>query len=400
MLKFTSWMVGVTLALVSPIFAEPSSKTINIGVMNDQSGPYADCCGRGSVLAAQMAADEFGNSVAGMPIKIISADHQNKADNAAGIARRWIDVDGVDVIVDGGASSAALAIQQVTRGKGKLFLGTSPATSDLTGKFCSPLSFQFTYDTYALANAIAKGLVENGQKKWFFITSDYAFGHALERDTAKFVADAGGTVVGSVKHPLNTSDFSSFLLQAQSSNASVLGLANAGADTVNALKHAKEFGIAESGKQIAALLVFISDVHALGLANAQGLVVATSFYWDRTPETRKWAEDFAKKNGGHMPTMVQAATYSAVRHYLKATAANNEKGTEAVANKMRELPLDDMYNKHVKLRFDGRVIHDIMIAEMKKPSESKYPYDYYKIIRTIPGEQAFRAPSPECPLVK
>jgi branched-chain amino acid transport system substrate-binding protein len=288
----------------------------------------------------------------------------------------------------------------VTRDK-TVFLVTGPASSDFTGKFCSPTSFHFVYDTYALANGTGKALVEQGGDTWFFLTADYAFGHALERDTTQFVRAGGGKVLGGVKHPLNTSDFSSFLVQAQSSKAKIVGLANAGTDTINAIKQAAEFGIVKGGQRLAGLLVFISDVHALGLQTAQGLVVTNSFYWDQNEQTRAWTEKFLAQSDGKVPTMIHAGVYSSVKHYLKAIQAAGSDDSKTVAMKMRQTPVDDMYNKGVKIREDGRVLHDMYLVEVKKPEESKGKFDYYKVLATIPGEKAFRPLSEsECPLVK
>jgi branched-chain amino acid transport system substrate-binding protein len=387
-------------ALSGAADAQISGDVVKIGILNDQGGPYADVGGRGSVAAARIAAAELGDKVNGKTIEIISADHQNKPDVAGAIARRWIENEGVDVIVDGAASSAGLAINEVTRDK-TVFLVTGPASSDFTGKFCSPTSFHFVYDTYALANGTGKALVEQGGDTWFFLTADYAFGHALERDTTQFVRAGGGKVLGGVKHPLNTSDFSSFLVQAQSSKAKIVGLANAGTDTINAIKQAAEFGIVKGGQRLAGLLVFISDVHALGLQTAQGLVVTNSFYWDQNEQTRAWTEKFLAQSDGKVPTMIHAGVYSSVKHYLKAIQAAGSDDSKTVAMKMRQTPVDDMYNKGVKIREDGRVLHDMYLVEVKKPEESKGKFDYYKVLATIPGEKAFRPLSEsECPLVK
>jgi branched-chain amino acid transport system substrate-binding protein len=380
--------------------AQISNDVVKIGVLTDMSSLYSDLAGQGSVIAAQMAVKDFGGKVAGKPIEVISADHLNKPDVGSNIARQWIDQDHVDAIVDVPTSSVALAVQEVTKEKGKIFLISGAASSDLTGKACSPTSVHWTYDTYALAHGTGGALVKQGGDTWFFITADYAFGQALERDTAAVVTQNGGKVLGSVRAPLNTADFSSFLLQAQSSKAKVIGLANAGGDTVNSIKQAAEFGITAGGQKLAGLLVFISDVNSLGLQTAQGLVLTESFYWDQSDDTRAWSKRFvaeAKK----VPTMVQAGVYGAVTHYLKAIEAAKTDEAKAVMAKMRETPINDFMTKNGKLREDGRVVRDMYLFEVKAPSESKYPFDYYKQLAVVPAEQAFRPLSEsECPLVK
>ncbi|MBV1797051.1 ABC transporter substrate-binding protein [Siccirubricoccus sp. G192] len=381
--------------------AQVSDDVVRIGVLNDQSSLYADIGGQGSVVAARLAAEEFGNRILGRPIEIIFADNQNRADIAAGTARRWIDNERVDVLADGSASSSALAMQEVSREKRRIFLASGPASSDITGKFCSPFGFHFTYDTYALANGTGKALTQQGGDTWFFITADYAFGHALERDTAGFVREAGGRVLGAVRHPLNTADFSSFLLQAQASRAKVVGLANAGTDFDNALKQAAEFGLVRGGQRMAGLLVFITNIHALGLPVTQGLVATTSFYWDRDERTREWHRRFAAAHQGRAATMVQAGTYSGVRHYLRAVEAAGTDDAETVAAMMRRMPVQDMNNDNVQIRADGRVLHDMLLVQAKKPEESRGPWDYYTILARIPGAEAFRPLNQsECPLVR
>jgi branched-chain amino acid transport system substrate-binding protein len=382
--------------------AQVSGDVVKIGVLNDQSGIYADIAGKGSAIAAQMAVDDFGGKVLDKPIQVISADHQNKPDIGSNIANQWIDQDGVDMITDVPTSSVALAIQEITKNKNRVHINSGAASSDLTGKACSPTGIHWTYDTYALANGTGATLVKEGGDSWYFITADYAFGHALERDTGEAVKKAGGKVVGAVRHPFpGATDFSSFLLQAQGSGAKVVGIANAGLDTVNTIKQAGEFGIVAGGQRLAGLLVFISDVHSLGLKTAQGLVVTTGFYWDRDDDSRAWAKKFAEKNGGKMPTMVQAGVYSGTMHYLKAIKEAGTDEAKAVAAKMREMPVNDFFAKNGKIRADGRMVHDMYLAQVKKPEESKAAYDYYKILRTIPAEEAFR---PEkdggCALVK
>jgi branched-chain amino acid transport system substrate-binding protein len=374
---------------------------IKIGVMNDMSGLYADISGPGAVVAARMAVEDFGAAQKGWKVEVIGADHQNKADVGSGIARRWFDVEQVDVIVDVPTSSVALAVNDIVREKNKVFLISGAASSDLTGPKCSPNSVQWTYDTWAQANGTGKAVVQTGGTTWFFLTADYAFGQALQRDTTAVVEKSGGKVLGSARHPLNTSDFSSFLLQAQASKAKVVGLANAGGDTINAIKQAAEFGIVQGGQNLAGLLVFINDVHALGLPTAQGLILTEAFYWDRDEATRAFAKRFAPQYKGNMPSMVQAGVYAAVLHYLKAVEAlKSDADGKAVVAKMKEMPTDDpLFGKGV-IRADGRKIHDMFLFEVKKPAESKYPWDYYKLRATIPAAEAFR-PLNEggCPLV-
>ena len=380
--------------------AQISNDVVKIGVLTDMSSLYSDLAGPGSVIAAKMAVADFGGKVAGKPIEVISADHLNKPDVGSNIARQWIDQDHVDAIVDVPTSSVALAVQEVTKEKGKIFLISGAASSDLTGKACSPTSVHWTYDTYALAHGTGGALVKQGGDTWFFITADYAFGQALERDTSQVVTQAGGKVLGGVRVPLNSPDFSSFLLQAQTSKAKIIGLANAGGDTVNSIKQAAEFGIVSGGQRLAGLLVFISDVNSLGLQTAQGLVLTSAFYWDQNDETRAWSKRFmaeAKK----VPTMVQAGVYGEVTHYLKAIEAAKTDEPKAVMAKMRELPINDFMTKNGKLREDGRVMRDMYLFQVKAPSESKYQYDYYKQLAVIPAEQAYRPLSEsECPLVK
>ncbi len=382
--------------------AEMSGGVVKIGVLNDMSGLYADLSGQGSVVAAQMALEEFGGSVNGTKVEIISADHQNKADIGSNIARQWFDVDGVDVIVDVPTSSVALAVSDITREKNRVFLVSGAAASDLTGPKCSPNTIHWTYDTWALANGTGKAVVQTGGDSWFFLTADYAFGHALERDTTAVVEANGGKVVGSVRHPLQSADFSSFLLQAQSSGAKVIGLANAGGDTTNSIKQAAEFGIVQGGQSLAGLLVFITDVHALGLQTAQGLTLTESFYWDANDETRNFAAEFAKRDRGIHPTMIHAGVYSAVLHYLKALKELGSDGDgAAVIAKMKEMPTEDRLFGKGEVRADGRKIHPMYLFEVKKPEESKGPWDYYKLRATIPADQAFRPlDQGGCPLLK
>ena len=392
-----------TVALVtSQASAEMTDGKIKIGVLNDQSSLYADLSGQGSVLAARMAIEDFGGSVDGTPIEAVFADHQNKPDVGSNIARQWYDVDQVDVIVDVPNSAVALAVNDITREKNKVFLNSGAGTSALTGEKCSPNTVHWTYDTWALANGTGKAVVQTGGDSWFFLTADYAFGHALEKDTSEAVKANGGTVVGAVRHPLNTADFSSFLLQAQSSGAKVIGLANAGADTTNSIKQASEFGIVQGGQHLAALLLFLTDVHSLGLPVAQGLVFTEAFYWDQNDKTREFSKKFADQNGGTPPTMVQAGVYAATLHYLKALAALGSDGDgAAVVAKMKELPTDDALFGQGTIRADGRKIHDMYLFQVKTPEESKGQWDYYNLRATIPAAEAFRPlDQGGCPLVK
>ena len=402
-LKLSSLVAAMALAFAGGTAqAQISGNVVKIGVMNDMSGVYADIGGPGSVVAAKMAVEDFQKtSKAGLKVEIVSADHQNKPDVGSTIARQWYDTDGVDAIADVPTSSVALAVSQVTRDKGKAFLATGPATADLTGKACSPNTVHWLYDTWMLANGTGSAIVKTGGDTWFFLTADYAFGHALERDTEAVVLKAGGKVLGKVRHPLATQDFSSFLLQAQASKAKVIGLANAGGDTINSIKQAAEFGIVKGGQSLAGLLMFITDVHGLGLQTAQGLILTETFYWDLNDQTRAWSKRFAAANGGKYPSMDHAGVYGVVLHYLKAVeAAKTDDGTKVVA-KMKELPTDDPLFGKGTIRQDGRKIHPAYLFEVKKPSESKGPYDYYKLRATIPADQAVR-PLAEggCPLVK
>jgi len=381
--------------------AQVSDGVIKIGVLNDQSSLYADLAGQGSVIAARMAVEDFGAAKKGMKVEIVSADHQNKPDVGSAIARQWYDVDKVDVIFDVPNSGVALAVNQITRDKGKALIVSGAATADLSGKACSPNTVHWTYDTWMLANGTGNAIVKTGGDTWFFLTADYAFGHALERDTEAVVLKTGGKVLGKVRHPLNTQDFSSFLLQAQSSKAKIIGLANAGGDTTNAIKQAAEFGIVKGGQNLAGLLVFLTDVHGLGLNNAQGLILTESFYWDYNDQTRAFAKRFAAADRGIHPTMVHAGVYAGVLHYLKAVEALKSDDGTKVIQKMKEIPTDDPLFGKGRIRQDGRKIHPAYLLEVKKPSESKYPWDYYKIRATIPADQAFR-PEKEggCSLVK
>src|SRR6516164_9528438 len=392
--------LAAILALPMAVSAEISGDVVKIGVLNDMSGLYADLGGQGSVEAARMAIADFGGTVNGKKIELISADHQNKPDIGSAIATQWLGNDGVDAIVDVPTSSVALAVQEVVRNKNKVFLISGAAASDLTGKACSPTSVHWTYDTVALANGTGAAVVKAGGDTWFFITADYAFGHALERDTARVVEANGGKVLGKVRAPLNTADFSSFLLQAQSSKAKIIGLANAGGDTINSIKQAGEFGVVEGGQKLAGLLVFISDIHSLGLQAAHGLQLTSAFYWDQNDETRAWSKRFSDKMKRE-PSMVQAGVYGAITHYLAAVKATNSDDGSTVVKQMKATPVNDFMTKNGKIREDGTLVRDMYLFEVKKPSESKGAWDYYKQIAVIPGEDAFKLPGAnECPLVK
>ncbi|AWB24963.1 ABC transporter permease [Methylobacterium currus] len=390
----------VALALAGPARAAMSDGVVRIGVLTDMGGPYSDNVGAGAVLAARMAVEDFGGTVAGVPVEVVSADHQNKTDIGSAIARRWYDVDKVDAITEVVSSAVALSVQQISRDKDRIFLATGPGTPDLTGKACSPVGLHWAYDNYALGNVVAGAVVRRGLKKWFFLTADYSFGHALESQAARVVKANGGTVIGSARHPLGSSDFSSFLLQAQASGADVIGLANAGTDMINAQKQAAEFGLTSGRQSLAALLVNLPDIRALGLDSAKGLLLADSFYWDMTDATRAWSKRFMARFDGRAPGSLQAGVYGAVTHYLKAIQAAGTDDAKAVMAKMREIPIDDFYTKNAHLRADGRVVRDMYLFQVKTPAESKYPWDYYTLLETVPGEQAFR-PLAEggCPLV-
>ena len=382
---------------------EKLDKVVKVGALGDQSGLYQDIGGPGSVVAAQMAVEDSGLLAKGWKIDVISADHQNKPDVAVNIGKQWIDVEKVDVFVDLAASNVGLAIANLAKEKNVVNLNSGSGSSDLTGSQCTPNTVHWAYDTYMLANGTGKALVKAGGDSWFFITADYAFGQALERDTTAAVTSSGGKVLGDVKHPLNTADFSSFLLQAQSSKAKVIGLANAGGDTTNALKQAAEFGITAGGQKLAGMLLFITDINSLGLNVAQGLSFTESFYWDMNDGTRAFTKRFNERFKKNPPTMVQAGVYSSLIHYFKALEAlggNPHDGAKVVA-KMKELPTDDPLFGKGSVRADGRKIHPAYLFEVKKPSESKYPWDYYKLIATIPADEAFiPLEKSACPLVK
>src|SRR6266540_2709290 len=381
--------------------AQISDGVVKIGVLNDMSSVYSDITGPGSVAAARMAVEDFGAAKKGMKVEILSADHLNKPDVGSNIARQWYDVDKVDLIIDVPTSSIALAISQITREKGKAFIVSGAATSDLTGKACSPNTIHWTYDTWALANGTGSAIVKSGGNTWFFLTADYAFGLALERDTEAVVVKNGGKVLGRVRHPFPGQDFSSFLLQAQASKAKIIGLANAGGDTINSIKQAAEFGIVKGGQNLAGLLVFLTDIHSLGLPTAQGLIFTETFYWDQNDQSRAFAKRFAERDKGIHPTMVHAGVYSAVLHYLKAVEALKSDDGNKVIAKMKEMPTDDPLFGKGTIRVDGRKIHPAYLVEAKKPAESKGEWDLYKIRATIPAEQAFRPLADgDCPLVK
>jgi branched-chain amino acid transport system substrate-binding protein len=376
-----------------------SAQGVKIGILNDQSGVYADYGGKYSVEAARMAIEDFGGEVLGHKIEMVTADHQNKPDLAVSIARRWYDTENVDMITELTTSSVALAVQELSKEKKKIDIVVGAATSRLTGDACTPYGFHWAFDTHALAVGTGGALVKAGGDSWFFLTADYAFGYSLEKDTTDIVTANGGKVLGSVRVPLNSSDFSSFLLQAQSSKAKIIGLANAGLDTTNSIKQAAEFGIVKSGQKLAGLLVTLAEVNGLGLEAAQGLVLTEGFYWDRDDKSRAFGERFFKRTG-RMPSMIHAGTYSATLQYLKAVKAAGTKDSDAVAKKLKEMPVDDAFAKG-KVLENGRMVHDLYLFEVKKPSESKKPWDYYKELAVVPGDKAFlSAKDSGCPLTK
>jgi branched-chain amino acid transport system substrate-binding protein len=381
-------------------FAEQAGQPLKIGILSDFSSVYSDIGGMGNVEASKMAIEEFGGSMFGAPIELLTADPQNKPDTAASIVRKWYENEGVDVIIDMPTSATALAGMELSKQFEKIMIVTDAASSDITGKSCSPYTAHWTYDTYANAHTVGGAIVKNGGDSWFFITADYVFGHSIERDTGEVVKAAGGKVLGSVRHPLNTADFSSYLLQAQSSKAKIIGLANGGGDTINAIKQAGEFGIVAGGQNLAAIVMFISDVHSLGLKLAHGLIITEAYYWDLNDRTREFGKRFFERMK-RMPTMNQAATYSATLHYLKAVQAAGTRETKPVMAKMRATPVRDAFTDNGALREDGRMVHSMFLFEVKKPEESKAPWDYYKVLAEVPPDQAFR-PLNEggCPLVK
>jgi len=397
------WLAGACcggLLAAADAQAQISDGVVKLGITNDQNGIYSAAGGHGVVIAAQMAVEDFGGSVLGKPIVIVVADNQNKPDVGSSIVRQWIDSEQVDVIVDGGNSAVGMAVQEVMRAKNKIFLISGSGTNALSNKACSPVGFQWSWDTYGLAAGTANALVKQNLDSWFFITADYTFGHILEAQASEVVTAHGGKVLGSVRHPFNTADFSSYLLQAQNSGAKVVALANAGGDAVNSIKQAHEFALTKGDRHLAALLLNITDVHALGLDTAQGLIITTSFYWDRTEESRKFGRRFMER-AKNAPTFLQAGAYSAVLHYLKAVAAAGTDETSAVAAQMRKTKIDDPMTENGYIREDGRVMRDFYVVQVKTRAESKGPWDYYKIIGTVPAEQAALPLSrSECPLVK
>ena len=402
--RISAVLLGTALAFSASSAALAQDKTIKIGVLTDNSGLYSDLGGAGSTLAAQMAVEDSGLAAKGWKIDVISADHQNKPDIAVNTARQWIDVDKVDIFMDVLNSGVALAVNNLVKEKNAIMINTGAASSDLTNTQCSPNTIHWVYDTYMLANSTGQALVKAGGDSWYFLTADYAFGHALERDTTAVVVKAGGKVIGGVKHPLNTADFSSFLLQAQASKAKIVGMANAGGDTTNTIKQASEFGIVAGGQKLAGLLLFITDVHSLGLKVAQGLSFTETFYWDLNDGTRAFSKRFSERTKSKaMPSMVQAGVYSGLIHYFKALEAmggNSHDGIKIV-EKMKSMPTDDPLFGKGTIRVDGRKIHPAYLFEVKKPAESKGPWDYYKLIGTTPGDQAFRPLSESaCALVK
>lgn len=390
------------LMLCAAAQAQISDGVVKIGVLTDMAGPYSGMGGAGSVVATKMAVDDcLKAECKGMKIEVTSADHQNKADIAATKAREWLDRDHVDALVDLTNSAGALAVQKLIKEKGGIAMYSGPATTRLTDEDCAANGFHWMFDTYSSASGAAAALTKNGDKSWYFVTVDYAFGHSLEKDASEMVKANGGRVVGSVRHPLNASDFSSFMLQAQNSKAQVIGLANGAQDTVNAIKTAREFGIDRQGQKVAALLMFLTDVHSLGLKQAQGLMFSEGFYWDMDDKTRAFSSRFEKLHKGFKPTMVQAGVYSSTRHYLKSVAAAKTDDWRVVAQKMRELPIDDPVMRNASIRPDGRVVHDMYLFEVKQPSESKASWDYYKTVSTIPAQIAFKPlEQSTCPLVK
>ena len=401
--KLINALVAATLGVSGVAYAQQgklSDNVVKIGVLTDMSGLYADIGGPGAVIAAKMAVEDFGGKMFGMPIEVTSADHQNKADIAKSRTTEWFDKDKVDMTIENLNSGVALAVWGVGKDKNKITISTGAASSRLTNEDCSPATgIHYVYDTWALANGTGKAVVKQGGDTWFFLTADYAFGHSLEKDTGDFVKSAGGKVLGAVRHPLNTTDFSSFMLQAQNSKAKVIGLANAGGDTINSIKAANEFGVTPK-QSLAGLLVFITDIHSLGLKATQGMYVTTGWYWDLNDETRAFAKRFFERHK-KMPSMSQAGVYSGTMHYLNAVKAAGTDDTAAVMKKMKETPINDMFAKDGHIREDGRMVHDMYLAQVKKPEESKYPWDYYHIRQTIPASQAFKPLSEStCPALK
>ncbi|HEX8664608.1 MAG TPA: ABC transporter substrate-binding protein [Beijerinckiaceae bacterium] len=384
----------------APAPAQISDDVVRIGLVLDMASLYSDITGTGSVTAARMAVEDFGGKVLGRPVEVVFADHQNKPDIAANAAREWFDRGQVDAILDVAASATALAVIEVAKEKNKIVVLNGPGAVRITNEACTPVSVHYTYDTYSLASTTGKATVKRGGDSWFFVTADYAFGHELERDTAEVVRANGGQVVGSVRAPLNTADFSSFLIQAQASKAKVVGLANAGTDTTNAIKQAAEFGLTKAGQSLAGLLVYVNDVKSLGLQTAQGMLLTEAFYWDLNDETRAWSKRFFDKTG-KMPNMSQAGLYSATTHYLKAVQAAGTDETGAVMKAMKAAPINDFFAKDGRIREDGRMVHEMHLFEVKKPSESQGPWDLYRLVATVPGVEAFQPlEKSRCPLVR
>jgi branched-chain amino acid transport system substrate-binding protein len=397
--RLVAALAATTLATTSPALAQISDDAVKIGVLTDMNGPASTPTGQGSVTAAQMAVDDFGGTVLGKPISVIIGDHQLKPDIGGAIARRWYDTEQVDLIVDVPVSAVGLAVQNIANEKKKLFITQSTGTADFHGKYCSPYAIQWVFDTHALAVGTAQAVLKRGGNSWFFITDDYAFGHSLERDASSVITANGGKVLGSVRPPLATPDLSSFVLQAQASKAKIIGIAAGPPNNMNEIKTASEFGVFKGGQQMAALLALITDIHSLGLPAAQGLLLTTSFYWDMDEKTREWSKRyFAKMN--RMPTMWQAGVYSAVTHYLNAIKDTGTDEPLKVTARMREKPVEDFFARNGKLRADNLMVHDLMLVEVKTPDESKYPWDYYKILTKISGDDAFGPPDPACGMVK
>jgi branched-chain amino acid transport system substrate-binding protein len=392
-------LTALALGSSSNVQAQISDNKVRIGVLNDMSGPYKDLAGPGSVLAAQMAAEDFGGKVAGATIEIVSADHQNKPDIGSGIVRKWFDEDKIDAIADVPTSSVAMAVQDLSRAKEKIFLISGAASAALTGKACSPFSIQTADDTTALSAGTTKAVVKNGADTWFFLTADYVFGHTIQKESTRIIEGNGGKVLGSVTHPQNVSDFSSYLLTAQASGAKAIGLANAGNDTTTAIKQAVEFGLTERGQRLVGLILFISEIHAMGLQSAHGLLLTEGFYWDMNDASREWSKRFFARFG-KMPTREHAMAYATILHYLRAVEAAKTDESKAVMARMKSTPMK-FFGEEGQIREDGRFIHDLRLYEVKSPSESKYPWDYYKQVAVIPGDQAFGSlEESECPLVK
>ncbi len=397
--------IGLTVAAMlmacGAAQAQVSDNAVKIGVLTDHSGGFAYLVGKHSVEAAQMAVDDFGGKVLGKPISVVTADHQNKADIASAISRKWFETEGVDTITDVAGSAVALATQEIARSRGKVLLISGAATTELTGKACSETTSQWSYDTYSFAKGTASQVTKQGGDSWYFLTSDYAFGHSLQRDASRFVEASGGKVLGSVRFPFGSPDFSSFLLQAQASKAKVIGLAMSGADLLSAIKQAREFGIVQSGQSLASLVIYINDIEGVGLNVAQGLTLTTSFYWDANDETLAWAKRFMERSGGFIPNLITAGTYASVLHYLKAVEAAGTDEGKAVAAKMKELPVNDFYNKNVQIRADGRVMHKTFLMKVKSPDQSKYRGDFYQQLAEMSGDDSYKPLSEsECPLVK